>query len=681
MKKITLIFGMLLAAQLSSAQDTCAAAVPISGVGSYVVDAVNGTQVPSPICADNGAGATAGEWYKYTPTQDYTVVISTDLQVNAGKDTRVHVYTGSCGALTCYAGDDDSGNMYGNYLSICTFNVVAGNTYYIAWDNKWNSSGFTFTLSEGDVVVPPPTPVSYTNANMATVNSNYNMCIVDMNGDHLDDIVGVSNNNMRVHFQLADDTFNITDFPISGTSYMPGWSLAAGDLNKDGYNDLVLGSTNGLSLWQSNNTGTAYTSITPGQYIFCQRTNFQDINNDGNLDVFSCHDVDPNVYYINDGSGNYTYYQSGITPGAYNLGIIMQGGNYASIWTDIDNDGDSDMFISKCSGPPCELHRNDGAAGYTDVSAIAAINTTPVQSWSSAVADFDNDGDMDILVGSNGGTGNFLYRNNLDDTHTVNAFTNVTANSGWELNVPHRDYYAFDFDNDGFVDVLGGGNRIMFNNGDMTFTPVGYTSMSAGAIGDLNNDGFLDIMSNNTVRYAVPNGNNWFKIALQGIASNSNGIGARIELHGPWGIQIRDVRSGEGFGYMCTLNTHFGLGTATEIEKAIIRWPSGTVDVLVNPTPNQMMTVIEGSSPLSVGENNASVFAIYPNPAASAINITTTAGIEAKHARVFDVTGRLVLSAAVSNNSISVEKLASGSYVLLLDDAAGKTHSQKFIKE
>jgi hypothetical protein len=92
----------------------------------------------------------------------------------------------------------------------------------------------------------------------------------------------------------------------------------------------------------------------------------------------------------------------------------MSGGNYASIWSDLDNDGDSDMFISKCSGPPCELHRNDGAAGYTDVSAIAGINMQPVQSWSSAVNDFDNDGDMDILIGSNCGTGNILFRNNLD---------------------------------------------------------------------------------------------------------------------------------------------------------------------------------------------------------------------------------------------------------------------------
>jgi hypothetical protein len=677
MKKITLMFGLLFAAQFAIAQDTCASAVPISAAGEWVIAAVNGTQVPMPICAENGDGATAGEWYKYTPTQDYTVTVTSSLPINGGKDTRVHVYTGSCGALSCLAGDDDGGT---GYLSVCTFNVVGGNTYYIAWDNHWQSTGFTFQLTEGDVVVPPPTPVSYNNTNIPTVNSNYNMCIVDMNGDHIDDIVGVSNNNMRVHFQQTGGTFNVSDFPITGTSYMPGWSLCAGDLNKDGYNDLLLGSGNGLTFWQSNNTGTAYTAITPGQYIFCQRTNFQDVNNDGNLDAFSCHDVDPNVYYLNDGAGNYTYYQSGITPGAYNLGVIMSGGNYASIWSDFDNDGDSDMFVSKCSGPPCELHRNDGN-GYTDVSAIAGINMTPVQSWSSAVNDFDNDGDMDILIGSNGGTGNFLFRNNLDATNTITAFTNVTAGSGFEENVPNRDWISYDFDNNGFIDILGGGNRIMFNMGNMTFVPINYSSIGVGAVGDLNNDGFLDIMQNNTVRYAVPNGNNWFKIALQGVASNSNGIGARVELYGAWGKQIRDIRSGEGFGYMSTLNAHFGLGAATEIEQVIVRWPSGTVDVIENPLPNQMLSLVEGSSPLSVGQNNMSAFTIYPNPTSGTIHITQSNGVEAKHARVIDMLGRLVLSTAVLDNTVSVEKLAKGNYVILLEDENGKTFTQKFIKE
>ncbi len=166
-----------------------------------------------------------------------------------------------------------------------------------------------------------------------------------MNGDGKDDITGVSRNNLRIHYQNGS-SFPYTDFPITGVSKMPSWSSAAGDYNRDGFNDLILGDYNGLSFWTSNATGTAYTSSTPGEYIFCQRTNFVDLNNDGHLDAFSCHDVDPNVYYLNNGAGGFTYYGSG-NPGAYLLGITPTGGNYASLWTDFDNDGDLDFIYFK----------------------------------------------------------------------------------------------------------------------------------------------------------------------------------------------------------------------------------------------------------------------------------------------------------------------------------------------
>ncbi len=600
MKKITLIIIWMFSIHLANAQDNCAGAVPINAAGNYVVGVMNGTP-PTLFCAPNGAIPTANvpgaEWYVYTPTQNYTVTLTTDIAANnPRKDTRVHVYTGTCAALVCYANDDDTGS---GYSSICTFNVTAGTPYYIAWDNRWlgtsANTGFTFQLIQSPVVVPPPTPITYNSVTVSTINSSYNIGVVDMNGDHKDDIVGVSANNLKVHFQSTPSNYTISNFPITGTSDMPTWSLAAGDYNKDGFNDLLLGSGSGLTFWRSNNTGTAYTNVNPTDYIFCQRTNFIDINNDGHLDAFSCHDVNPNVYYMNDGAGNFTYYQSGVTPGAYNLGVLSTGGNYASLWSDFDNDGDRDMFISKCSGPPCEMHRNNGNGTFTDISAISGLNVTPVQSWSSAIADFDNDGDMDILIGSNGSTRSMLFRNNLDVGNP--AFTNISTGSGWDTNTSiNRDYVAYDFDNNGYVDVLGSGNKIMFNQGNNVFAAVSYAAISVGAIGDLNNDGFLDIQNGTTVRYAVPNGNNWLKVALNGVQSNSNGIGARIEIYGAFGKQIRDIRSGEGFAYMSSLNAHFGIGLATAITQVVIKWPSGVVDTVYNPAINQQLLVTEGET-------------------------------------------------------------------------------------
>jgi hypothetical protein len=461
---------------------------------------------------------------------------------------------------------------------------------------------------------------------------------------------------------------------------MPNWSMAAGDCNRDGFNDIILGNGSGLSVWRSNNTGTAYSNYTPGEYIFCQRTNFADLNNDGNLDVFSCHDIAPNCYYLNDGNDGLTFYQSNTTPGAMNFGTI--GGNYSTLFTDFDNDGDTDVFISKCSGPPCELHRNDGNGVYTDISAIAQINVTPIQTWSSAIADFDNDGDMDVIITASAGTHKY-FRNNLDTTNsTEEAFTNITTGSGWDSNTSTNiDNVAYDFDNDGFVDVLGGGSKIMFNQGNSTFAPVAYTGMTMGAVADMNNDGFLDIVNGSTIRYAVPNTNNWLKLALQGIQSNSNGIGARIEIYGAWGKQIRDIRSGEGFKYMGSLNAHFGIGQATTIDQVVIKWPSGTVDTFNDVTPNQLLNVVEGST-LGVNSFTTNAFTLYPNPVKNTINLSmVNQNLTLKSAEIFDLNGRRVLESAITNHSINVEKLAIGTYILVVRDMDNKDYTQKFIKE
>jgi hypothetical protein len=680
MKKITLLLLLICCSQFSWSQLSCTAPAPLNTAGLYIVPSITGA-APALICAPNGPLGTnaAGMWYTYTPSQNYTVTLSSNIsQNNPLVDTRVHVYSGTCANLTCYAGDDDSG---ANYSSVVTFTAIAGSTYTICWDNRWSSNGFTFQLIEGAYVPPTTTPITYTSQSISTINSSYNICVVDMNGDYLDDIVGVSSNNLKVHFQTTPGNFTVTTFPISGTSKMPSWSMAAGDYNRDGFNDLVLGGGNGLSLWRSNETGTAYTNITPGQYIFCQRTNFVDINNDGNLDVFSCHDVAPNVYYLNDGNANMTYYQSGVTAGAYSLGTLASGGNYASLWSDFDNDGDLDLFISKCSGPPCELHRNEGGGSYTDVAPFAGLNVTPVQSWSSAIADFDNDGDMDIIIGSNGNVKTKFFRNNLDGASVFTGpFTEITLGSGWDTDTSiNRDYVAYDFDNDGRVDVFGGGNKIMFNQGGNVFVPVSY-GFNVGAIGDLNNDGFLDIQNGNTIRYAVPNNNKWLKVTLRGVQSNRNGIGARVEIYGPFGKQIRDIRSGEGFAFMSTLNAHFGLGASTVITQVIIRWPSGTIDTIINPSVNQTLYVVEGST-LSLNQPQQSVFSLYPNPATDVLNIGLSHPENSiTDAQIYDLAGRLVISVKDAQQ-ISVQDLSKGTYIIRITDNDGRNHTSKFIKE
>lgn len=684
MKKITLLVTLVFAIQFANSQQTCSTALPITTAGLYVVDAVNGTEVPTPICTINGSGATAGEWYLYTPSQNFTVTVTTDMPVNTNKDTRFHVYTGTCGNLTCYSGDDDSGDVNGDFLSLATFNVTAGTSYYIAFDNRWSSVGFTFELIENPFVEPPVVPITFSSQTLNSINSTYNICVVDMNGDYLDDIVGVSSNAIKIHTQNEDGTFAATTYNTTFAANLPSWSLAAGDYNKDGYNDLMYGGGQGVTLMKSNGGGTAYTNVTPGQYVFCQRTNFIDIDNDGNLDAFTCHDVDPNVYYLNDGSSaaNLSYYQSGVTAGSVLLGVHPEGGNYGTVWIDYDNDGDSDLFIAKCRGGAStakynELHKNNGDGTFTDVSVVANMYD-PLQTWSSAWADYDNDGDMDALVGASSTTdgSHKLMINNGDGT-----FSNGTVGSGWDTNTSTNiEHIAYDFDNDGFVDVMGGGDKIMLNQGDMKFSPI-TVGFGVCAVGDLNNDGFLDFQSGSTLKINSGNANNWVKVNLLGTFSNANGIGARVEIYGDWGKQIRDVRSGEGFKYMSSLNTHFGIGTATAISRLVVRWPSGKVDEILNPAINQSVLVVEGTNVLANNEFVNSEFSIYPNPVDDSITIkVNNSSTQIVSAQIVDLVGKVVMKPIVTSNTIDVKSLASGTYVLVLKDKDGKQSSEKFLK-
>jgi hypothetical protein len=650
------------------AQNTCATALPAS-VGLYTVAAIDGSDVPAPICAPNGAGATAGEWYAYTPSQNYTVTVSTDLAQNGTVDTRVHIYSGSCGSLVCVGGDDDSGT---NYLSIASFPALVGNTYYIAFDNRWSSNGFDFQITEGPYVEPITAPVEFTAVNVPTIAGAYKIAVVDMNGDFLDDIVSVDGNEIQIHYQQVGGGFSETTYITSTPDFLPTWSLAAGDIDKNGFNDIVYGGGSGVTFMYANSTGTGFTEVSGSEYVFSQRSNMVDINNDGHLDVFVCHDVDPNVYYINNGSGILQFNQGGI-------GDHSEGGNYGSIWTDYDNDGDVDLFIAKCRGGAStakinELHRNNGNGTFTNVS-VASNMSDPLQTWSSAWNDYDNDGWMDALIGASSTEDgpHKLMRNNGDGT-----FDDITAGSGWDVFTPlNIEHISYDFDNDGFADVFGGGNDIMFNNGDLTFSPSEY-AMTNGPVGDLNNDGFLDIQNGNTIYYNDGNDNNWVKINLQGVQSNSNGIGARVTIYGDWGQQIRDIRSGEGFRYMNTLNAHFGIGAATEIDSIYIQWPSGHIDVVPDPTINTSHVVVEGTNGLGLLNVDGLNISIFPNPTSDFVTIENFASLKGAKIEIITHTGAFVQD--LTSAQTSVKHLASGLYILRVQLPDGRIFADRFIK-
>jgi len=641
------------------AQNTCATAIPLTAA-SYYCTFAEGSEIPSPICAANGAGATMGHWYSFTSATDTIVTVSTEA---SGVDTRVHVYTGGCGDLACYAGDDDGGT---GYTSVCTFNAEAGVVYIIAFDNRWSSSSFSFTLSVHAPVVPPAGLVTFTPTSLAGVQGS-TMGVVDMNGDFLDDVVSVGSTNINVLQQQPGGGLVAHNY-TTGSTDVASWSMSAGDLDNNGYNDLQYGGGGSVTYMMANSTGTGYAAMAFPQYVFPQRGNMVDINNDGWLDGFMCHDVDANVYYLNDGSGNLTFNQGGFGPDC---------GNYGSVWTDYDGDGDIDLFIAKCGCDPIDIMmRNNGDGTFTSVAAPLGF-ADDQQSWSSAWGDFDNDGDMDALIGSSGSSYHKLMRNNGDGT-----FTNVTAGSGFDtFGGTSIEWNTRDFNNDGYLDIIGGG-AIMYGNGDLTFTPDA-DAPDNGAIGDLNNDGFLDIVGYTNAYLNSGNAYHWLVVNLIGTASNKNGIGAKVYVTSALGTQMREIRSGDGFRYMSSLNAHFGLGTDSTVDLVEIHWPSGDIDQLNGPTVDGSITITEGTLGITAGVATTEANrdgSIYPNPVA---DVLTVAGLEGSHnndVSVIDITGKRVLEGQLKNSRLDVSTLNAGVYMLSIR-AGDRLVQHRFVKQ
>lgn len=466
--------------------------------------------------------------------------------------------------------------------------------------------------------------ISFTNkTNLLTPEQHFSgvaIAIVDANGDGLDDIVRMNQGyDLNIQFQSSPDMPFIS-MPI-GTwpSNQPQsqWGMCTADINNDGYADVLTGgSYDGIKIALANDSGTAYefTNYTQPQ-TFVQCVNFADINNDGWLDAFVCHDDGASRIFENNKDGTFTY-----QPMWINLATVPvsdNSGNYGSVWSDVDNDGDVDLYIAHCRqnvNNPADPRRinqlfwNNGDGTYTqDLDNVAGLRIG-AQSWTADFGDIDNDGDFDCFIT------NHDVSSQLLENDGQGHFTDITAASGIEsviAGLPMQGVFR-DFDNDGYVDILvSGSNHYLFhNNGNKTFgltaNALGSNQIESFAIGDLNADGFQDIYAGYAQIYTTPsnrpdvlwindgNDNHYFGMSLRGSQSNRNGVGAKVVLHSALGTQVREVRSGESYGISNSMLIHFGLGQEQVIDSVVVNWPSGIRDVVYNPAIDQYLTFGEG---------------------------------------------------------------------------------------
>ena len=328
--------------------------------------------------------------------------------------------------------------------------------------------------------------------------------------------------------------------------------------------------------------------------------------------------------YRNQGNGKFADVSAaaGITKasGCYGLGVLTG---------DFENRGWPDIYVA-CDSTPSLFFRNNGDGTFVERGVQAGIaydeDGREQAGMGVSAGDYDADGWLDIFKTNFEDDVPDLYHNERDGNFTFRTFD---AKLGFNLKYLGWGGGFFDYDNDGWPDIfIANGhvypelenhhhpespyrqrNLLYHNSGNGRFEDVssiagpGLELRRSGrgvAFGDLDNDGRLDILINNQndpptlLHNESENSDHWISIRTVGTKSNRDGIGARVTLVAGGRRQIQEVRSGGSYLSQNDLRVHFGLGSATKIDRIEIRWPSGAVDKMENASADRFLTVEEG---------------------------------------------------------------------------------------
>jgi len=301
---------------------------------------------------------------------------------------------------------------------------------------------------------------------------------------------------------------------------------------------------------------------------------FVDVDDDGWVDLAVANDSTPNYLYRNRHDG--TFEDMGYGSG---FALSEDGREQASMGIavgDYNRDGKVDFFTTTFSDDYKTLYRNDGNGNFSDVTYRSGLAdpTIPFLSWGTGFLDFDNDGLPDIFIAS----GHVYPEANQHD---------------WGSTWAERPQLFRNLDGSKFQEIPPA-----TGSGLADVIPA-----RGAAFGDLFNDGHIDVVINNMdspptlLRNVVNNGNHWLKLKLVGgPKSPRDAIGAKVFLMVDGVRQRADVFSGGSYGSSSDERVHFGLGSATKIDKIEIHWPSGVKQQIYVTEIDHIVTVKEGKS-------------------------------------------------------------------------------------
>lgn len=299
------------------------------------------------------------------------------------------------------------------------------------------------------------------------------LIVDDFDNDGLLDIVTSQVNDCApLHFfhNNGDGTFSDRSVPSGLSKVFGGLNIIQADYNNDGCMDILVlrggwEFPRHVSLLRNNCNGT-FTDVTVqaglGQVVTSTNSAvWTDIDNDGNLDLFLANENTPNQLFLNNGDGTFRdiSHQAGVDKTLYAKGAVA---------ADIDNDGFPDIYVSNFGGDNVLFH-NNGNRTFTDIAKQAHVEQ-PRASFGAAFLDFDNDGFPDLFVTSYYTSVDEIARQflgmqqNAEGTKLFRnrgdgTFEDVSARVGLDKPFMTMGFNYGDADNDGYLDLyLGSGD-------------------------------------------------------------------------------------------------------------------------------------------------------------------------------------------------------------------------------
>ncbi|MGA2848717.1 MAG: CRTAC1 family protein [Terracidiphilus sp.] len=441
---------------------------------------------------------------------------------------------------------------------------------------------------------------------------------------------------------------------LAGTGYDIG--VAVGDYDNDGYPDLFVAGVHGNTLYHNNGDGT-FTDVTKKagldksidpEYgpLWSEAAVWVDVNNDGLLDLFVvnylqwtysdkplcggdsgiadyCHPRfykgQPNQLFINQGNGTFK-------DASKEWGIRDQVGKGMGVgMADYDLDGKPDLFVTNDSEYNFLFHNLGNK--FEEVAFQANVALAEDGAFISGMGldfrDFNNDGYPDIAYVALTSQTFPIYSNTRKGD-----FVDVTTSSGMRsLSLKMSGFGAalYDFDNDGWKDLFTTRGHVVWhvptgfsvNEPNTVFrnlgasgkwealtAEAGFSEATAGrnrgcAFGDFNGDGRIDAVTTGLGMDAElwmnrsPHAGHWLDVALHGVKSNRDGIGARIKVVTKAGAQYNHQTSSVCYASSSLGPVHFGLGAETIATTVEITWPSGIVQTLENVAGDRILKITE----------------------------------------------------------------------------------------